>query len=71
MPFEFLDGHYNLLVLFASAVTPRQGSAGGDSRRQLMAGGLDVPDGARPIPRQESSSSIAVSRHVRQHKRNN
>ena len=40
-----------------------------EPRRQLAAEGFDVPDGARPIPRQESMSSIAsstpVSRHIR------
>ena len=40
-----------------------------EPRRQLAAEGYDVPDGARPIPRQESNSSIAsstpVSRHIR------
>lgn len=42
-------------------VTPKQGSAVDVPRRQLMAGGLDVPDGGRPILRQESSSSLADS----------
>lgn len=41
--------------------TPKQGSVVSDPSRQLMAGGLDVPDGGRPLPRQESSSSIASS----------
>ena len=40
-----------------------------ESRPQLVAEGFDVPDVARPIPRQESLSSIAsstpVSRHIR------
>lgn len=45
-------------------MTPKLGSAVDVPRRQLMAGGLDVPDGGRPILRQESSSSLAVSRNT-------
>lgn len=41
--------------------TPRQGSAVGDPRRQLSAEGFDIPDGARPIIRQESNVSNAES----------
>lgn len=36
--------------------TPRQGSAGGDPRRQLSSEGFDIPDGARPVVRQGSGN---------------
>ena len=48
------------LVIFAFLATPRQGSAVRDPRRQLGSEGFDIPDGPRPIARQESSTSTVV-----------